>query len=1110
MQTSPGPDILLHPVSNASSSYIFSSPNVSSNPGFNAYSTFQHPLPYHSPFPPYNNPRSPALSLPSSLQPSPFNLPALGLGPPPWVPSHIHPLTLPHYSSFQPVYHHFSPSHTAFHEFPSVQPAYHNQPIPTSFVHRNPLAQVTSPLPLPAVSSTSLPTVTHIPVLTSKLDFFAWDEGINSLIRANNLIGHILDPSVNVDPTRPDLAPTPAPVLSIFSTTQEIDASNRWWADDNIAQYILISRLGRIPQGLLPASNITTRTALSIYKLLRQYYGTSSFTDCIELLSSLHNSMCTTGRVQEFVSKWRTGISKLQSARFDFNIKICISLFVRGLPSIPTFNTLRADLPRRIAAIPDTHDYGAFIDITESVLELDTIFRPTPHSQIPRSSRAPPTSPSTVPAPSASSSTTSDSPSHVSKKEQTCGNCQLRGLRAVGHADGTSFQSGGGMEGRREGYMNNKGRVHAMLAGCLENTFSDRSLPHLSPSSHQKSSSLRNRKTKPSFSNPHYLVIDSILPSHIFHDRSLFTTYAPLRKLHRTLFGTEIIIEGIGDVHVRVFAGGKSILFRFRDCWHVPSSPHHFFSASRAISLGHQIMIAGRSPRMIFSHKRRLVVPDLPKYMPFTRVDHFTVLKFDIPAQDSLSPRPDSDPASTQPFFSLQASSFAAIAFHQSCLLNPQDRDVSFPGYPTHSSANEVVTWDSCQSAHVDVVSDSSKGVQVVLHGGAQALVDGVNAISRGGGDAPSPSSLLMQLDVKREGTIIIGDAGDRAINSYGGDPSTRLMINWSNLNFSDALPLSQLLSLDLFQVDLQVENNFIVHLSSLSSPCISIFSQSFTFILNIARSCSPYSLSFYNSSISPLISFFNFYNKARLQVFYSSSSSFSHNKISPYSFSPSCSTSTLIESPFPTSDQLELLHAIFSPRISVYSIPLLHFSSSQPHDHFVIIPPLQLHFEDFSLVPFIISQVPLTYSCPTFSHLNLISSSPSSHTSAPYVISGGDVFSTGMLRFPSPIQSLFPHHPVGNMPDLISSENLYIEHWGQDLIGETATACRDKKLCLFNLRVFAHPTTINFSLKLVFALPTLTSCFKFRILNDVGHLRVFGALPYWRRLGRRFKLDNG
>ena len=48
---------------------------------------------------------------------------------------------------------------------------------------------------------------------------------------------------------------------------------------------------------------------------------------------------------------------------------MCISLFVRGLPAIPAFNTLHADLPHRIAAIDDVYDYGAFIAVTESVLQ---------------------------------------------------------------------------------------------------------------------------------------------------------------------------------------------------------------------------------------------------------------------------------------------------------------------------------------------------------------------------------------------------------------------------------------------------------------------------------------------------------------------------------------------------------------------------------------------------------------------------------------------------------------------------------------------------------------------------------------------------------------------
>ena len=131
-------------------------------------------------------------------------------------------------------------------------------------------APVLAPSPSPSLVATipkTLPTVTHIPLLTSKANFFAWDEGVTSLIQANNLFGHILDPSAYVDPTRPDLAPKPLPILSITSSAHKINASNRWWAEDNTTQHILLSCLGSVPHGLLPASNISTHTALSINKL---------------------------------------------------------------------------------------------------------------------------------------------------------------------------------------------------------------------------------------------------------------------------------------------------------------------------------------------------------------------------------------------------------------------------------------------------------------------------------------------------------------------------------------------------------------------------------------------------------------------------------------------------------------------------------------------------------------------------------------------------------------------------------------------------------------------------------------------------------------------------
>ena len=49
----------------------------------------------------------------------------------------------------------------------------------------------------------------------------------------------------------------------------------------------------------------------------------------------------------------------------------------------------------------------------------------------------------------------------------------------MGHTDGTCFQPGGGMAGRREEYMNNQSRIHAMFAECLDEAFSipDQDLP---------------------------------------------------------------------------------------------------------------------------------------------------------------------------------------------------------------------------------------------------------------------------------------------------------------------------------------------------------------------------------------------------------------------------------------------------------------------------------------------------------------------------------------------------------------------------------------------------------------------------------------------------------
>ena len=487
-------------------------------------------------------------------------------------------------------------------------------------------------------SSKTLPTVTHIQILNSKSDFFLWDDGVQALIRANGLIGHILEPSAYVDPSRPDLAPTPLPVLSMSSTPPEIEASNRWWAEDNIVQHILLSRLGTTARGLLPSSSTTTRTALSIYQILTKQYGTCNFADCTELLHSLHNSTCVAGRVPDFVSKWRVGLSKLQSARFGYNIKICIALFVRGLPSVPAFNTLRADLPRRIAAIDRDDDYGAFVGLTDTVLELDTIFCPSAPLQPSRPPRPPPPSVSSpvppVPTPSA---LPSDPASRTSQKGLSCGNCKSRGLRGTGHTDGTCFQPGGGMEGRREEYMANKVRVHAMFAEYLENTFtvpdeaqppdiisstpaspiipplsdSDYFLPpiaNLCVTSFSTNSDDRGDlyiRCDPKFpfhvaftstilqptallsmAGSYNALLDSGCTHHIIRDRFLFRDYSPKSISVGTANCGSLDALGSGDVEFRYPFGDRSIVFTLRNCLYAPTAPINLLSVGALVERG--------------------------------------------------------------------------------------------------------------------------------------------------------------------------------------------------------------------------------------------------------------------------------------------------------------------------------------------------------------------------------------------------------------------------------------------------------------------------------------------------------------------------------------------
>ena len=213
-----------------------------------------------------------------------------------------------------------------------------------------------------------------------------------------------------------------------------------------------------------------------------------------------------------------------------------------------------------------------------------------------------------------------------------------------------------------------------------------------SSTTHCKSNPTPKPNPLPARVTPPYFVLDTILPSHIVNDRSLFTTYTASNHVYRTSFGNDIKIAGTGDVEICVQAGaGKTITFTVRDCWHIPSSSQNFLSCLTVTSPArrHQVMLAARTPRLLFPHKDRLATPNLPKYVPFTRERGFFVLKFKVPTKIPIPPEPApaDTKSSSQKLLSLYASScqpFAGLTFtrHSFCPSPPHSLTTSSSTLP--------------------------------------------------------------------------------------------------------------------------------------------------------------------------------------------------------------------------------------------------------------------------------------------------------------------------------------------------------------------------------------------------------------------------------------------
>ena len=252
---------------------------------------------------------------------------------------------------------------------------YHGPPVPFSgpapYFHNNSHSNS-----LPSVRN--LPTLTHIPILSSRLDFAARDSGVHSTLRSLGLVGHIASQDNPVDPLRHDMLPSFPPHVVDQRNQGKLIAYQRWWEQDVVADHVVSTRLASIVRASIPPDNIMgARTAHGVYKSIKTMYGLHGLADGLTIFNSLMALSCHPHCVQDFVVKWRAGVSQLHTCCYPISAQLLIQQFICHLPQdAPAFYTLHAGLLTHLQTVYND-DFQAVVSVTQEVLDLDNVFCPT-------------------------------------------------------------------------------------------------------------------------------------------------------------------------------------------------------------------------------------------------------------------------------------------------------------------------------------------------------------------------------------------------------------------------------------------------------------------------------------------------------------------------------------------------------------------------------------------------------------------------------------------------------------------------------------------------------------------------------------------------------------
>jgi len=228
----------------------------------------------------------------------------------------------------------------------------------------------------------TLPTLTHIPLLNSRLDFAAWDSGIQSVLCSLGLIGYIAVTGDPIDPLCPETMPSHPPNLTQGYDQAALMAYRQWWDRGAIADHIISTCLSNLVRASLPSNNILgTRTARAVYEAIRQLYGLRGLADGLAIYNALMALPCNSPSHSRICYQVESWVSWLHDCQYPISSRLMIQQFVsRLLPDTPAFFTLRAALISRLQGIADS-DFNTFVSLTQEVVDLDNTFRQSQPAQ---------------------------------------------------------------------------------------------------------------------------------------------------------------------------------------------------------------------------------------------------------------------------------------------------------------------------------------------------------------------------------------------------------------------------------------------------------------------------------------------------------------------------------------------------------------------------------------------------------------------------------------------------------------------------------------------------------------------------------------------------------